>query len=88
MHDEVALLDLQAFDAVEGHRDPARVGARRELEVVFERAVVAVECGIDAGIETVVPDRIPGRYAEHPHLRIIAHVVVDASGERLGADGS
>ena len=86
-HDQIAVVDLQAVDAVEGEAEHAGIGARREVEVILELPVARGEDGIDTGVEVVISDRVPGRHTDQPRARIVPHVVVDARIELTGPDG-
>ena len=69
---------IQAHPARSIHlqRDAARIGSRRDVEIEFKPPVVAVEDGVDAGIDAAVFDRGKIGQVGVPLLRIVANEIV------------
>ena len=72
--------------AVETHVDALRVRARREHEIVFELALLAVVDDVDAGIDVAVAHFAETRHAGAPRGRIVAREIVRHGRRRVFAD--
>src|SRR5208283_1379237 len=81
---ESAVLQLKELGAVEFEFGLRGVGARRDLEVIFEASLVAVEDQVDSGIDVVVADAGKLRNAAAPLCRVVAEKIIALGGQEIG----
>src|SRR5438309_1300505 len=65
--------------------DAARIGSRRDNEIVFELPVVAVIDQIDARIDLTVPYCGKGGNIRAPKRRIVADEIIELAGQLFAA---
>ena len=71
-HDTAGLVQAHPARSIYLERDAARIGSRRDVEIELNPPVVAVEDGVDAGIDAAVFDRGIIGHVGVPLLRIVA----------------
>ena len=69
--------------ALEPHRDPAGVGPRLQLQVVFQTPLLAVPEHIDAGIHALVAHLLVSGNVAQPAFRVAADEIVRLAGQRV-----